>query len=87
MQNGLHLYVACDANNFCAALMTITVQLTGKNYFCDVCARSSFLPFTNSQDQLDKLGVALRNACRDDELDLVNQHNEIFRKVLKKSFR
>ena len=29
-----------------------------------------------SQDQLDKLGVALRNACRDDELDLVNKHNE-----------
>ena len=25
------------------------------------------------QDQLDKLGVALRNACRDDELDLVNK--------------
>ena len=27
----------------------------------------------NHQDQLDKLGVALRNACRDDELDLVNK--------------
>ena len=24
------------------------------------------------KDQLDKLGIALRNACRDDELDLVS---------------
>ena len=32
-----------------------------------------FLFFSLSQDQLDKLGVALRNACRDDELDLVNK--------------
>ena len=43
MQNGLHLYVACDANNFCAALMTITVQLSGIYSFFDACAPLFFL--------------------------------------------
>ena len=36
----------------------------------------------NHQDQLDKLGVALRNACRDDELDLVKkQTTNILQKI------
>ena len=53
--------------NFYAALMTISyTTIIGNNSPFDAF-------FSLSQDQLDKLGVALRNACRDDELDLVNK--------------
>ena len=56
--------------NFYAALMTISyTTIIGNNSSFDAI----FLFFSLSQDQLDKLGVALRNACRDDELDLVNK--------------
>ena len=56
--------------NFYAALMTISyTTIIGNNSPFNAI----FLFFSLSQDQLDKLGVALRNACRDDELDLVNK--------------
>ena len=56
--------------NFYAVLMTISYPTIIWN---NSSFNAIFLFFSLSQDQLDKLGVALRNACRDDELDLVNK--------------
>jgi len=58
-------------------------HLNGRNYerqvingllnLCNTLKRSGPQIENLYKDQLDKLGVALRNACRDDELDLVSR--------------